>query len=343
MPTYPGSIYTPTVVSDDPGGTEIIASHHNNQESELVAIETELGTDVAGSVTNLKTRLAVSLADDGTLNFANSTVLTISSGAITVTQNWHRVATEGGGATDDLVTINGLALDGTLLFLRPSSANDVIIKHNTGNIVCVTGGDITLADTNEFAVGIYDANLSKWIFGRMAAGQEITTSTGAADNYVARYTSSGNIEGTNELIYYPDEGLSIGNGAAGVDYYLFFNGQTNDGYFEWKEDEDYFNFADGLRIGHSEYYLNSVETSDYAMTPSTTGRVIITNKTTAITVTLPAATGTGRVLTVKNINLGVCTVEGNGTETIDGNLNVTLNQWDSVTVLDYATGKWIVF
>lgn len=341
MPSYPGSVYTPTTVSDDPGGTEIIAAHHNNQESELVAIETELGTDVAGSKTDLKTRLAVSLADDGTLNFANSTVLTISSGAITVTQNWHRVATEGGGASDDLVTINGLALDGTVLFLRPSTANDVVLKNGSGNINCVGGADITLDTTSALAVLIYDANLSAWIAGKMSAGSEITTSSGAADNYVARYTAAGNIEGTSELIFYPGEGLSIGNGTAGVDYYVYFNGQTNDGYFEWKEDEDYFNFPNGLRIGHSEYYLNSTETSDYNI-GSGGARVIIANKSTAMTVTLPAATATGRVITVKSIGAGACTVDGASSETIDGVASVILNQYESVTVLDYASGAWII-
>jgi hypothetical protein len=52
--------------------------HINDVQNEIVAIETELGTDVAGSETDLKTRLAVSIANDGAVakdtSFPGSTV-----------------------------------------------------------------------------------------------------------------------------------------------------------------------------------------------------------------------------------------------------------------------------
>lgn len=38
--------------------------------------------------------------------------------------------------------------------------------------------------------------------------------------------------------------ICLGKQAADVDYSLYFMGQTNIGYFTWKEDEDYFQFAD---------------------------------------------------------------------------------------------------
>ncbi len=40
--------------------------------------------------------------------------------------------------------------------------------------------------------------------------------------------------------------LVIGSGAAGVDYQLKFDGENNDGLLVWKEDEDYFSFADDV-------------------------------------------------------------------------------------------------
>ncbi len=40
--------------------------------------------------------------------------------------------------------------------------------------------------------------------------------------------------------------LVIGSGAAGVDYQLKFDGENNDGLLVWKEDEDYFLFADDV-------------------------------------------------------------------------------------------------
>jgi hypothetical protein len=42
--------------------------------------------------------------------------------------------------------------------------------------------------------------------------------------------------------------LVLGTGAAGVDYRFQVNGETNDGYFDWMEDEDYFDFADTVRV-----------------------------------------------------------------------------------------------
>lgn len=48
------------------------AAHVNDLQNEVVAIETELGTDVAGSATDLKTRLAVCIGTDGALSKGTS-------------------------------------------------------------------------------------------------------------------------------------------------------------------------------------------------------------------------------------------------------------------------------
>ena len=157
MANYPGSL--PSLGTKTDNVDNVMAADYNNLAGEVTAIGTELGTDVAGSETDLKTRLAVSLANDGTLEFADSTILTISSGAVTVTQNFHRIATEGGAGSDYLATINGLANDGAVLFIRPSTSNDIIIDDGADNIECIGGVDITLADTDEWAILIYDANL----------------------------------------------------------------------------------------------------------------------------------------------------------------------------------------
>ncbi len=64
--SYPGAIKTFSSVVN--GVTKLVAALFNSPYDEVTAVETELGTDVAGSATDLKTRLAVSLNDDGTLN-----------------------------------------------------------------------------------------------------------------------------------------------------------------------------------------------------------------------------------------------------------------------------------
>ena len=60
------------------------------------------------------------------------------------------------------------------------------------------------------------------------------------------------------------------------------------------------------------------------------------------TVTLPTAVGiTGRIYNIKNSGTGEITVEGDGTETVDGNLNLTLSQYDGVS-LQSTGSNWII-
>jgi hypothetical protein len=66
--------------------------------------------------------------------------------------------------------------------------------------------------------------------------------------------------------------LTIGEGAAGVDYTLTFNGESNDGVVTWMEDEDYFRFEDdvvfntGAGLCYGEIYA-----SDASSTVTITG------------------------------------------------------------------------
>lgn len=69
--TYPGALKTWTPVSD--GVEWVLATHMNQAFEEIIAIETELGADVAGDQTDLVTRLAVVLDIDGTLKLSGIT------------------------------------------------------------------------------------------------------------------------------------------------------------------------------------------------------------------------------------------------------------------------------
>jgi hypothetical protein len=75
--------------------------------------------------------------------------------------------------------------------------------------------------------------------------------------------------GTKTLWMYSDHtakffnSLTIGSGAAGVDYTLTFDGETNDGILTWMEDEDYFKFNDDIFIGTEKLYFNGTDTSFY--------------------------------------------------------------------------------
>jgi len=63
--SFPGAIKNFSAVVN--GVTKLVASLFNLPYDEITAIQTELGTDPAGSMSDVKTRLAVSMNDNGTI------------------------------------------------------------------------------------------------------------------------------------------------------------------------------------------------------------------------------------------------------------------------------------
>jgi hypothetical protein len=77
-------------------------------------------------------------------------------------------------------------------------------------------------------------------------------------------------------------------------------------------------------------YTSSQTLSDY------NNVVIFTGNSTA---TLPAATGSGQTYRII-CRSGMLTIEGNGTDTIKGELRQTLNPSEDLIITDTATGLW---
>jgi hypothetical protein len=93
----------------------------------------------------------------------DASTLTIATGAITATDSFHMVDTESSAATDDLDTING-GVSGYQLVLRIlTDARNVVIKHNTGNILTPDGEDITLDTNEEIITLVYDDGHAAWL------------------------------------------------------------------------------------------------------------------------------------------------------------------------------------
>jgi hypothetical protein len=179
--SYPATIDTFSTKVDNVD--KYLAAHMNAVQTAANAIETELGADVAGTAATLLARLALSISPAGLLNFATSTGLTIASGSITPTQNFHRVDTEGAAASDNLDTI-GAGSDGQIIFMRTvSAARDVVIRHGVGNIVCPGLSNITLGETSDLAMGIYDATLSKWIITGSTSADYVAAQIAAHSRY----------------------------------------------------------------------------------------------------------------------------------------------------------------
>jgi len=69
--------------------------------------------------------------------------------------------------------------------------------------------------------------------------------------------------------------------------------------------------------------------------------VIICNNNTSIAITLPVATGSGKVFSIKNIGVGNATVS-NGTDTIDGQASQVVPRWSCMEIIDYAANAWLI-
>jgi hypothetical protein len=83
------------------------------------------------------------------------------------------------------------------------------------------------------------------------------------------------------------------------------------------------------------------------ISPSINTTMTVNNKvalcSNTITITLPLASAVVTAIYVKNIGTGVITVDGNGSQTIDGALTYDLtNQWDSITLVSNGTGWFIL-
>jgi len=91
------------------------------------------------------------------------------------------------------------------------------------------------------ADGWMAADNSKWIFG---AGKDLSLYHNGTDSYVDNITG--------KLIFKSPTTFEFGSGAAGVDYIIQVNGETNDGVITWMEDEDYFKFGDGIFMDAAE-------------------------------------------------------------------------------------------
>ena len=94
---------------------------------------------------NINTNLR--LADQRNLKtkHSESTIITIATNVLTVTDGIHTIATEFGGATEDINTISGMADGEVSLLSSEVGASDPVFKHGVDNLLCVGNTDITLS------------------------------------------------------------------------------------------------------------------------------------------------------------------------------------------------------
>jgi hypothetical protein len=84
----------------------------------------------------------------------------------------------------------------------------------------------------------------------------------------------------------------------------------------------------------------TVQTTTYTAVP--TVDVVVCNAAGGFTLSLPPATGSGKLFHIKNINTGAIVIDGDSGDTIDGETTQSMNQWDSISIIDYLANKWII-
>lgn len=150
---YQGGAWT-----DDATGTTANASVTVAGKVEIstdAEIRSKTGTGGSGAIVVIPASSLV-IFRDNRIVLKDSTELTISSGAITVTQPYHSIDTESDASGDDLITITAAVGAGEMIYVRlANSARMINFKDGDGNLI-IPGGDYTLADPDEILCFIQD-------------------------------------------------------------------------------------------------------------------------------------------------------------------------------------------
>jgi hypothetical protein len=92
-----------------------------------------------------------------------------------------------------------------------------------------------------------------------------------------------------------------------------------------------------ISSGAAQSDIVTITSSSYAVGSSDS--LIICNSSSAIAITLPTASGTGRVIQIANINTGLVTVSGG---TINGETSQSVYEDNCMDVRDYGSGVWVI-
>jgi len=130
---YPGALDTNSTLEID-GSTLARADVPNDLAAAVVAIETELGTDPAGTKTDIKTFLQVSHQTDGThwrrsAKTDNYTVTTSDNMTL------FEASTSGGNITFTLPSLSSATDDFLLAFKKTHASNSMIIDGNSSETI----------------------------------------------------------------------------------------------------------------------------------------------------------------------------------------------------------------
>jgi hypothetical protein len=198
------------------------------------AFDTQFGYALASDHGNLS-----GLADDDHSQYWADTTIGSRTGNYTTT----------GDVTADSLQLYGVANLGT------STDSADLYVHNGGGVWLYEAGD------NFLCGAVCKDGAAEWEF---KDDVNVGSSTDAENLYVwGNTTNSGTLQTGN---------ITVGTGAAGVDYTITFNGEDNDGVITWLEDEDTFDMSCDLQVTSTspEVVLNDSGSSTSTILRSTT-------------------------------------------------------------------------
>ena len=102
-----------------------------------------LVTPVLGAATATSLTASSAITSNGFLGLGTTDSATISSGAVTVTSGWYRLAGEG-AVSDDLETVSGTTEGQFVVLKRQTSGQIITVKSGTGNIILDGGNECAL-------------------------------------------------------------------------------------------------------------------------------------------------------------------------------------------------------
>jgi hypothetical protein len=206
------------------------------------------------------------------------------------------------------------------------------------------GASLTV-DVDYIAVSSYDAGVSNAVGAEQEIASEYTITASAGAN--GSIAPSGAVEVETDIDqsftitpdygYRVDDVLVDGDSVGAVESYTFEKVQedhTISATFVLMPTQN----AVNNRIGHLA--IAAIKTDDYGLTAA--DFAVVFDATISATATLPAASGTGRLYAIKNINAAEVTISATGS-TIDGEDTIQLAQWGAVQLLDYDAGCWAKF
>lgn len=227
----------------------------------------------------------------GLLSFGDRVSITNSASAANIALQIKGAASQTG---DLLKIINS---SNSLLY-QQTSDGVVTIKRRTNNVsgrdpvLNIWGG--TTADGSGPALTFFtmysDISYPNWDMGSIA-GVYNSADGGWAGNLVF-YVNRGSAESNyTEIMRLRPGGLTIGSGFANLDYYIKVDGETNDGFIYWMEDEDYWKFNDDIFLTDAENVILGTTTGSKIGT-STSQKLGLWNATPIVQPTTAIAAAT---------------------------------------------------